>query len=576
MRKWIMVIVAAGILAGIWAMAADKLKDNGKQEASGYAFDGHMSQDTLNRYLSRSVKILNLAFFYEDAEKKREWLRFIANTGAKHIGRAAIIWTDFEADESMFTGAGQMAEAVHAQDPEIILQAAIFETTAESVNDIPIPAWVFEEFELPPEKRNFNYEAMLYHDGRYLDNWGPGKSVPDITQQETQLFFFYRAKRFIDLGYESIHMGQVRLMGEEDIGYAEWNRLLKRIRAYAAEHGRRHNVLLDAHVNEVYDDSPGERSVSSSNANASERKLAFDFVGYPARNKPLPHFPQETKLELNYLDSFYRKTIGGLNPQGWVSSHTPYLIELDNFGGTYGTPGKSDFFLPWGYDEIAWFAHQGDDYRRSWLAYAYDWIRTNDPNGHLQMAAYNTLGNAPVGSNDYYNAITPSKVYPSSFGDEETIKAIWEQSKKSGTIEDELKDLTRTYRLSRRVIYDPRPSDSFGGDEKRLTNESGKNEYVIYKAPFASGKGVLSGFTVEAWLAESDPSADLRFYVSADDDSYEPYTPDKKAAESTENKTIYTGGSFPKGTKYVKIRFPDSPGAAQIGRVTLNYESIDE
>ncbi|QJD86863.1 hypothetical protein [Cohnella herbarum] len=570
MRKRIMVIVVVGLLAGIVAMAADKFKGNGKQEVSGYAFDGHMSQETLNRYLSRSVKILNLAFFNEDPDKKREWLRFIANTGAKHIGRAAIIWTDFEADESMFTGAGQMAQAVHDQDPEIILQAAIFETTAQSVNHIQIPAWVFEEFGLQPEARNFSYEAMLYPDGRYLDNWGAGKSVPDITQQETQLFFFYRAKRFVDLGYESIHMGQVRLMGEKDTGYVEWNRLLKRIRAYAAEHGRRHNVLLDAHLNEAYDDE------GSTSSNTSDRKLTFDFVGYPARNKPLPRFPGETKLELDFLDSFYRKTIGGLNPQGWVSSHTPYLIELDNYGGNNGNPGKSEPFWPWGYDEIAWFAHQSDDYRRSWLTYAHDWIQTNDPNGHLQMAAYNTLGNAPVGSNDYYNAIQPSEAYPSSFGDEETIKTIWGQSKESGTIEDELKDLTRTYRLSSRMIYDPRPSSAFGGDEKRLTNESGKSEYVIYKAPFASGKGVLSGFKVEVWLTVNDPSVDLQFYVSADDDIYEIYTPDRKAAESADNKTIYTGGYFPKGTKYLKIRFSDNPGAAQIGKVSLKYESIDE
>ncbi len=570
MRKWIIVVAAAFLLAGIWAMTADKFRAGGKQAVSGYAFDGRMSQDTLNRYLSRSVQTTYLFWENSDPEKMREWLRFIKNTGAKHIGRAAMIWTEFEYDETMFANAGQMAEAVHVQDPEVILQAGIFETTAKSVNDIPIPAWAFEEFGLPRENRNFKYEAMLYPDGRYLDNWGPGQSVPDITQTETQLFFFYRAKRFIDLGYESIHFGQVRLVGEEDTSYAEWNRLLKRIRAYAEERGRRHNVLLDAHTNEVYDDE------DSSSSNASDRKLAFDFVGYPARVKPLLHFPQETKLEVDYMDSIYRNTIGGLHPQGWVASNSPYLIELDNYGGTNGTPGKSEPFWPWGYDEIAWFAHQSDDYRRSWLAYAYDWMETNDPNGHIQMPAYRTLGYAPVGSNKEYNALMSSKSYPSSFGDEETIKAIWEDAPKSGMIVDELKDLTRAYKLSRRVIYDPRTSSSFGGDEKRLTNESGNNEYVIYKAPFASGKGVLSSFTVEAWLAESDPSADLRFYVSSDDDGYEPYTPGKKTAESAANKTIYTGDHFPKGTKYLKIRFSDNPGAAQIGKVTLNYESIDE
>ncbi|MCQ6559247.1 hypothetical protein [Paenibacillus mendelii] len=572
MRKLIIVVVAVSLLAGIWTLSVERR--SGKKDVSGYAFDGSMPEEVLHRYLSRSVQIMDLFWFNLDPGKKREWLRFIENTGAKLIGRAAMIWANFEDDETMFANAGQMAEAVHAQDPEIILQAAIFETTAESVNDIPIPAWVFEEYGLPPEKRNFNYEAMLYPDGRYLDNWGAGKSVPDITSPETQLFFFYRAKRFIDLGYESIHFGQVKLMGEEDSSYANWNRLLKRVRKYAAEHGRRHNVLLDAHVNEVYDDSLGN---SSSDSNPPVKRLSFDFVGYPARIKPLPRFPQETKLEMNYIDAIYGKTIGGISPQGWETSHTPYLIEMDNYGGTNGMPGTNQPFWPWGYDEIAWFAHQNDAYRRSWLAYAYDWIQANDPNGHIQMPAYRTLGNAPVGTNTEYNAIQSSDVFPASFGDEEAIKAIWGASDGSGVVEDELQDLTKTYRLSSRLDYDRSPAASYGGDRSRITtSESASGEYVIYKAPFASGQSQLTGFAVNAWLNKDEPEAKLMFYVSSDDENYSLYTPDNKPAAHAENQEVYSGSHLPEGTKYLKIRFPDHPGAAQIGKVTLNYENAED
>ena len=82
----------------------------------------------------------------------------------------------------------------------------------------------------------------------------------------------------------------------------------------------------------------------------------------------------------------------------------------------------------WGYDEICWFAHQPADYRNSWLRYAWEWIRQNDPNGYLQMPGSRTLAN-PVGKKIWYWANTPSKTVPTGFGQEETIKAIWAEDK---------------------------------------------------------------------------------------------------------------------------------------------------
>jgi len=590
-RKWIIILVAVCLLAGIGVFQFVGQKDGesgGPRESTGrsYTFDGKMSEEVLRSYLSRSIQIWDLFWVSGDEAKKKEWLRFIDNTGVKLIGRAAMIWANFEDDEIMFKYAGEMAKAVHDQDPEIILQAGIFETTAESVNDIPIPDWVYSAFDMPAEKRNFSYEKMLYPDGRYLNNWGEGKSVPDITNVETQLFFFYRAQRYIELGYESIHLGQVKMMGERDEQYKAWNELMHKIRKVGAEQGRRHNVLLDAHINEAYDETNADEAsnanlanTNSGNANSSNaksssaepaaKKLSFDFIGYPARMKPMTGFPQETKLEVGYTDAFYQITIGGIHPQGWETPHTPYLIELDNYGGTNGTPGKSEAFWPWGYDEIAWFAHQGDDYRKSWLAYAYDWLKTNDPYGYIQMPGYRTLGHAPVGESSTYNAITPSDAFPLGFADEEAIKAIWQEEQGSGVMNDELNDLTHVYRLSNRLGYDEQRAASFGGDEKRVVSRSGRGEYLIYKSPYHAGD--LSEFVLDAWLQGQDAKSELKFSISADDEQYESLAAVKKQ-EGEGGKTIYTGTKLPKGTRYLKITFPDAPGAAQIGKVTIKYE----
>jgi len=713
-KKTVSLGITLSLLAGLWQVGGERTA----VAQSSYAFDGKMSQATMDSYLSRSVQLMDLYWANLDAAKKAEWLRFIANTGTKLIGRAALIWTNFQDDEAMFGNAGPIAEAVHDQDPEIILQAAIFETTALSVNNIPIPVWVFEAFDMQPVTRNFSYNAMLYKDGRYVDHWGIGESVPDITSLETQMFFYYRAKRFIDLGYESIHFGQVMLMGEEDPFYLNWNKLLARVRGYAEGNARRHNVLLDAHVNEVYDnanplwyyakgqfryEAPGNTSAYYNNdasrlnrvdgaqsadshhivyklAGASDfeiisanwagagdqpdgfdvftspdgeqwtpinksiqeiqrtdynwpnyrlkngttlpsgtnyvkiswkvvpniwsvqlldvkitapgasihdnlaepnpavKKLAFDFIGFPARLKSISNFPQETKFEVGYLDGFYQKTIGGLNPQGWVTPHSPYLIELDNYGGHNGAPGTDVLYWPWGYDEIAWFAHQNDDYRRSWLRYTYDWFRTNDPYGHFQMPAYRTLGNAPVNGSNDYNAITPSSLYPLGVGDEETIKQIWQEEKPRGAIHDDLRDLTKIYKLSSQLTRDSSNPAAYGGDQNRLARTSDTAQYVIYKAPKVTDQTRLTGFVADTWFLPSGSNADFSFYTSADDVTYTPYVPTKTTVNGTRTKVTYVGSRLPEGTRYVKMAFKSGTGSAanpQIGNVSIFYADSD-
>lgn len=378
-------------------------------DARNYSFDGLMSREVLDNYLSRSVTHLGLCSDLnatpEDAFE--EDVRMLCNIGAKFIGRAAYVWYPWNDGEHLDTVVRRRATYALAKDPEMILQACVFETTHTNVNNIPVPSWVFEEFDLPVASRNFRYDDMLYKNGDFEDHWEKGASVPDMSRLETRLWFYYRARRYIDLGFEAIHFGQVMLMDNNDPGHVHWRDMLGRVRAYAKQHARRHFILCDAHTSGF----------------AVDGELMFDFHSFPLRTKDVLDKPQEVILEKGYLDSIYGKSVGGITPSGWECEHLPYLVELDNWG--VNEPGKGGVpYYSWGRDEISWFASQTEAYRNSWLEYAWNWLRENDPDGWLQMPAQRCLTSS-AGGQRWYHANTQSEAAPDGFNQEETIKQIW-------------------------------------------------------------------------------------------------------------------------------------------------------
>ena len=535
-------------------------------EATEYTFNGEMTQPVLDSYLSKAVTLTSLVNHYPDVAKRNELLRFLSNTGTKYIQRAACTWTDYASLDTMMANTEGMANVIHNQDTEVILEGVCFETISTAVNNIAVPSWVFTEFGQTSQSRNFNYSAMLYSDGRYVDHWGTGQSVPDITKLETQMFIYYMSRRFIDAGVEALHYGQTQLTGEEDPFYCNWNSTIRRVRNYASTNARRNNVLINAHNQGMYNNCtdkwysakgkfiyesgnasdyynsditrlnrsgtqsqdgyyiiynldnisgfeiltanssvngdipnaydiyvssncvdwthvnytsteiyrsnnsmPNYRMVNSgsiqsnmyyfkiswkelssinlahllnvsingSSGNINDtleepnpmvKKLSLDFIAYPARPKAVPGKPYTTVFEVGFIDSLYNKSIGGLNPQGFISENSPYLVELDNCGGNNGYPGQntSDFW-PWGYDEISWFANQSSSYRSSWLNYAVDWIEANDSAGHFAMPGIRAYINT-YGQWGEYQAINASSAFPFAHSDENAIKSIFERT----------------------------------------------------------------------------------------------------------------------------------------------------
>lgn len=375
------------------------------ESASQYAFYGNMPKRVLEAYLSRSITMADLV----NSKHRDDDIRMIGNTGAKFIGRAAILWGNPGDDDAHFLRAKETAQKVHAVDPEVILQAGIFEAIYEGVSQLPVPDWVFKEFGLPAEKRNFDYKAMLFKDGKYRDLWGLGGSVPDMSKLETRMWFFYRAKRYIDAGYEAFHLGQVHLMNQDDPGDKGWLDMLRRVRGYAAKRARRHFVLCDAHTHGIEHDG----------------KLMFDFHSYPLRIKEVEGKPEQGELAIGYIDSIYRDSKGGTTPSGWKCKSLPYIVEVDNWGasGKGGQAAIGGCWI-WGYDEISWFSRQRETYRNSWLKYAWNWVKKNDPNGHLEMIGLRCVAD-PGNGLDEYCANKPSPACPNGSNQEATIKSIW-------------------------------------------------------------------------------------------------------------------------------------------------------
>lgn len=395
-------LAMGGLLSGAWVQAGEAGR------ARDYRFDGKISREVLENYLSRSITMEGLLNGRGDLEDN---IRMLKSTGAKFIGRSLCLWGGEGNLLSNLERARQQAPKVHAADPEMVLQACIFEIVTTQVEQVPVPDWAFVAFGRPVEKRNFRYADMLYPNGRFKDHWRPGQSVPDVSQLETKLWFYFLGASFIDVGIEAIHFGQTELMNGNDRNLDHYAQVLGLIRSYAAKHARRHMVLCDSHV--------------PSGGLVRNGQLLMDFHSFPLRIMEVPEKPQEAILKVGFSDGIYGRSKGGMTFSGWSCEHLPYLVEIDNWGVSR-TPGqaKAGSIWIWGYDEITWFAHQSKAYRAQWLRYAWDWVGKTDPNGHLQMPGSRIL-QSPRDNLRWYYANRPSSAVPEGFGDEEAIGAIW-------------------------------------------------------------------------------------------------------------------------------------------------------
>jgi hypothetical protein len=341
-------------------------------------------------------------------------MRLILDTKTKFVGRALMVWGREKNLSAFLETAKPYATALHQADPDIILQAAAFEIVTRGVETISIPEQVLREFSQPVTNRTFHYQDMLYPDGRFVGHWGGNGSVPDMSQIETRMWFYFLVTSYIDVGIEAVHFGQVGLMDKHDPGHAGWLDMLARVRAYARKHARRHFLVCDAHT--------------PTGGYVEDGKLLFDFHSFPLRIVEVANQPYKGVLRVGYSDSIFTKSKGGITPSGWPCEHLPFLVEFDNFGRSNpGKPSKSPFI--WGWDEITWFALLPEQDRNDWLRYAWKWVKETDPNGHLEMPGSRTMSPGTPTGPRWYWANTRSDACPNGSNTEETIKELWGTAK---------------------------------------------------------------------------------------------------------------------------------------------------
>jgi hypothetical protein len=381
-----------------------------EQNSHMYKFDTVISRTVLENYLERAITMQDMVTGQGNFQDN---LRMIRHIGAKFLGRSICNWGGEDTLLHNLQYAEKRISEVHNTDPEIVLQACIFEIVTPKVEMVSVPDWAFKAFDMPVVKRNFRYNDMIYTDGQFVNHWGNG-SVPDISRTETRLFFYFLAVSYINAGIEAIHFGQVELMNKNDKNLDHYAELLAMIRRYAVTKARRHMLLCDSHV-------PGGGFVK-------DGILLMDFHSFPLRIKEVPGKPQEAILELGFSDGLYRRSKGGITYSGWTCESLPYLVEIDNWGPS-DHPGqitnKPNSIWVWGYDEITWFALQPKEYRHKWLRYAHDWVHNVDSNAHFEMPGARGLEPGVPDGLRLYMANNPGKSNPGGFGDEDVILEIW-------------------------------------------------------------------------------------------------------------------------------------------------------
>lgn len=394
--------------------------------SKNYQFDGQLSKEVLENYLSRSVTAQGL----HESETLTDDLRVIKKLGIKFLGRASGLWYMTNDDEEHFRRSKEVADLVHEMDTEIILQSAVFEIIVEKINEIRVPAFVFEAFGLEVKNRNFCFTDALFLEkpkGFIFTSNEKEKNggIPDLNRLEARMWFYYRAARYIDCGYEALHMGQVHLYTANDKGMKKTKELFEMIRDYAKINGRRHKILLDAHTHGV--NIGGD--------------LLFDYHAMPYTRVPLM---DRGGKELVLVREGYSE--GGKNPNGFRAPVMPYLMEYDNWGGkvvdnpeslTREELAAKDW---WGYDQIGWFANQDMEARNHILEYTYKWTEVNNKNAYFQVPLRRMLSDAAVSMKVYnqeematqpcYQLNNQNKNCPLGFCQEDQVLKLWSKNHK--------------------------------------------------------------------------------------------------------------------------------------------------
>jgi hypothetical protein len=258
-----------------------------------------------------------------------------------------------------------------------VIQAGIFEDINSSVNGIQIPPNIIAAFigtpgfdnnyyltplGAPKSNLNFNVNNMLY--GTEFS------SCPKIVRIETKMWFYYLAKMYIDLGYKSIHMGQMKNWSYYDgPSLNSTTLILNKIRQYAQS---KNTFVLLTEENYKAIKFPGSnvfmfdydsrvlwpKEVSNPQVGSSVNNNCGISYGYNYSNTPCASQPYMAGIDPCVITN--QGNISGISPlNNCITQYQPYNTYFDFGDGDHGnlhSATSSPEQSVWGFDDTKWFA----------------------------------------------------------------------------------------------------------------------------------------------------------------------------------------------------------------------------
>ncbi len=245
-------------------LAAPTLSPALSAESWGFNGQAQLTKPKIEAFLNRAVAHFEALSFqaFNDAEFERT-KAFLLRTGAKFIHGGELSWGRSYPDRGYWDKCKLRLANLHATRglQDVIVEGFIAEHIGPNADTTLIPPWLWQYMQQngltvkrapsPNDKGNlhyFHYENFFARDWPHIDRWGKGASVPDITRPETQLYFRYLLKEYIEAGFESIWFGGLALVGENDRDGKALSEICKFAKDYAAKNARRRGVLLTSHV----------------------------------------------------------------------------------------------------------------------------------------------------------------------------------------------------------------------------------------------------------------------------------------------------------------------------------------
>lgn len=374
--------------------------------------DGAPPDSVVAAILERPITMASVLHNYRWSN--RQWsanLELVEDLQPSLVGRAALIWGWEDLMLRSLIGLRHRVATIHSKAPEAVVQGCIFEFISRDVERVTVPTHVLEAFGLPPDPRSYVFEDMLpaHSEPKWYGGSNHKSAAPDITRQETRLWFYHLASLYIDAGLEAIHLGNIVRVITQDSDLAITTRFLQRIRAYASLHARRGWVLLDAHTHGLVVDG----------------RLLLDFHSFPLRPREVGEADQrDVILEAGFQDAIYGRSRGGVTPAGLAVDRQRFLVELDN---GYAGPSAGGCDLPecvWGSDEITWFASLPTERRDEMLRYFWYRVPELDPRGRFQVPGVRPLQALLSINCEYYLLHDPDDL-PCGRGQIGMVRRLW-------------------------------------------------------------------------------------------------------------------------------------------------------